>query len=210
MERHLLILLLLVYCSDFTYGQPVNNNKGNIEVERLMDSLWIHPTSFINHNDPNWIRLNQHLQEIDILQLNEMIHSIYYGSNSFLLNRSIADKGFIGTLNRSADDKKLNEFHRRIRKGFRDPELHPDNKIVMIEGDSWFEYPVFLHDITDHLEKKPNLAIYTLAKGGDWISNMISTLNYEFEYAKIKPDVFIISGGGNDLVAAISYENNNL
>ena len=207
MERHLLILLLLVYCSGFTYGQPVNNNENNIEVDRLMDSLWIHPTSFINHNDPNWIRLNQHLQEINILQLNELIHSVFYGSNSFMLNRSHAFDGFIGTLNKTADDKKLKEFHKKIRNGFRDPKLYPNNKIVLVEGDSWFEYPIFIKDISDHLEKKPNLALYSIAHGSDWVANMISNLQYEYDYVKIKPDVFIISGGGNDLVADSRLSN---
>ena len=144
MKKSFLIPLIFISCSIFTYAQPVNNREGIIEVDRLMDSLWIHPASFINHNDPNWIRLNQHLQEVDILQLNELIHSVFYGSNSFMLNRSHAFDGFIGTLNRTADDKKLKEFHKKIRNGFRDPKLYPNNKIVLVEGDSWFEYPIFI------------------------------------------------------------------
>jgi len=207
MKKHLLILLLLVYWGEFIYSQPVNNHADKIEVDRLMDSLWIHPSSFINHNEPNWIRLNQHLHDIDILQLNELIHSIYYGSNSFMLNRSHAYDGFIGTLNRTADNKKLKIFHKKIRKGFRDPVLHPNNKVVLVEGDSWFEYPIFLKDISDHLESKPNLAIYSLAHGSDWVANMVSNLQYEYDYVKIKPDVFIISGGGNDLVGDYRLSN---
>ena len=195
-----MILLLLVYCGGFTNGQSANNHEGKIEVNRLMDSLWIHPTSFLNQNDPNWIRLNQHLQDIDILQLNELIHSIYFGSNSFMLNRSRAGEGFIGSLNRSADKQKNKNFHKKIRQGFRNPELYPDHKVVLVEGDSWFEYPIFLKDISDYLEEKPNLAIYSLAKGSDWVANMISNLQYEYDYVKIKPDIFMISGGGNDMV----------
>jgi len=207
MTKHLLIIVLLVYCSGFTSGQPVNNHQGKIEVDRLMDSLWIHPASFINHTDPNWIRLNQHLQEIDILQLNELIHSVFYGSNSFMLDRSHANEGFIGTLNRSADNQKIKRFHQKIREGFRNPGLYPDHKIVLVEGDSWFEYPVFLRDISDYLEKKPNLALYSLAQGSDWVANMISNLQYEYDYVKIKPDVFIISGGGNDMVGDYRLSN---
>ena len=62
--KHLLFIVLLVYCRVITSGQPVNNQQGKIEVDRLMDSLWIHLASFINHTDPNWIQQNQHLQDI--------------------------------------------------------------------------------------------------------------------------------------------------
>jgi hypothetical protein len=207
MIKYSLILALTLYCTGFAYSQPVNDHEGKIEVNRLMDSLWIHPSSFINHNDPNWVRLNQHLQDIDILQLNELIHAVFLGNNSFMLNRSHANEGFIGTLNRSADNRKLKKFHKKIRQGFRDPTRYPDHKIVLVEGDSWFEYPVFLKDISNYLEEKPNLAIYSLAQGGDWVSNMISNLRYEYDYVKIKPDVFIISGGGNDMVGDYRLSN---
>lgn len=207
MKKYLLILFIVVYCSGFTSGQTVNKHPDKIEVNRLMDSLWIHPASFINHNDPNWIRLNQHLEDIDILQLNQLIHAIYYGSNSFMLNRSEANIGFIGALNRSADHHKLKRFHRKIREGFRNPKLYPDHKLVLVEGDSWFEYPMFLKDISDYLERKPNLALYSLAHGGDWVANMISNLQYEYDYMKLKPDIFMISGGGNDMVGDYRLSN---
>lgn len=207
MNKYLLISLLFVFSSVKVPGQTANNHQGKIEVTRLMDSLWIHPSSFLNHTDPNWIRLNQHLQYVDILQLNELIHSIFYGSNSFMLNRSHAYDGFIGSLNKTADSKKLKKFHKKIREGFRNPKLFPNHKVVLVEGDSWFEYPIFLKDISDFLEKKPNLAIYTLAHGGDWVANMLSNLQYEYDYVKVKPDVFIISGGGNDMVGDYRLSN---
>lgn len=206
MKRIIFISFIVLWVVP-SFGQTLNKPIEKIEVSRLMDSLWIHPTSFLNQNDPNWIRLNQHLQDIDILQLNELIHSIYYGSNSFMLNRSRANEGFIGTLNRNADNQKIKKFHKKIREGFRNPQLYPDHKVVLVEGDSWFEYPIFLKDISDYLEKKPNLAIYSLAHGSDWVANMISNLQYEYDYVKIKPDVFIISGGGNDMVGDYRLSN---
>ena len=192
--------MLLIAFNSNGHSQKPDDTNGKIIVSRLMDSLWINPSSFINHDDHNWIRLNQHLANVDILQLNELIHAIYFGKSSFLLNKSHASEGFIGTLNHDADSKKQNKFHKKMRAGFRDDKKYPDNKIVLVEGDSWFEYPVFLKDISDHLEKQPNLALYTIAEGGDWIANMISNLQYEYVYKKIKPDVFLISGGGNDFV----------
>ncbi|OQX78252.1 MAG: hypothetical protein B6D64_07140 [Bacteroidetes bacterium 4484_276] len=207
MKKGLPFTFLIVFSIGFTIAQPVSNNKGSIEVNRLMDSLWIHPTSFMNSTDPNWKRLNQHLNDIDILQMNELIHAIYFGNNSFLLNRSHANEGFIGTLNKTSEDKRLKKFHKKIRNGFRDKQKNPNNKVVLVKGDSWFEYPIFLKDIGDYLEKKHNLALYSLANGGDWISNMISNLQYEYDYIKIKPDVFIISGGGNDMVGDYRLSN---
>jgi hypothetical protein len=207
MKQLIFFLLTLVYCSDFSYGQSINKHEGQIEVDRLMDSLWIHPTSFINHTDPNWVRLNEHLQDIDILQMNELIHAVFFGKNSFVLNRSHAQDGFIGTMNKNADNAKVKLFHKKIRAGFRNSTLYPTHKVVLVEGDSWVEYPVVLKVITDFLEERPNLAIYSQAKGSDWFSNMISSLQYEYDYVKTKPDVFIISGGGNDLVGDYRLSN---
>jgi hypothetical protein len=192
--------LLTVLFSFHVFAQASHNTTDKIIVSRLMDSLWVHPESFIRYNSPNWMRLNEHLEKVDILQMNEIIHSIFYGQNSFLLNKSQAYDGFIGTLNKSANEKKLKKYSKKIRKGFRDYKLYPKHKVVLVEGDSWFEYPIFIKDITDHLEKNPNLAIYSHAHGADWIANIISSLQYEYDYIKVKPDVFIISGGGNDVV----------
>ena len=194
------IIYVFIFLSITGLSQNTDQDNGKINLNRLMDSLWIHPSSFINYNDPNWIRLNQHLQNVDILQLNELIHAIFYGRSSFILNKSRADVGFVGVLNKTSNQKRQRKFHKKIRNGFRDFTRKPENKVVLIEGDSWFEYPVFVRDITDFLEKNPDMAIYSLASGGDWISNMISNLEYEFTYYKIRPDVFIISGGGNDFV----------
>lgn len=207
MKKSLFTLLILVYCSGFSFAQSVNKREGQIEVDRLMDSIWIHPASFINHSDPNWIRLNQHLQDIDILQMNDLIHGVFFGKSSFILNRSHAEDGFIGTMNKNADDDKMRKFHKKIRDGFRDTTLYPDHKVVLVEGDSWMEYPVVLKVVTDFLEERKNLAIYSHAKGSDWFSNMVSSLQYEYDYMKIKPDVFIISGGGNDLVGDSRLSN---
>ena len=195
-----IILQLLIFISAISFSQNLQNNTHDINLNRLMDSLWVHPSSFINHNDPNWIRLNQHLQNIDVLQLNELIHSIFYGKSSFILNKSHTDVGFVGVLNKTSNSKRQRKFHKKIRQGFRNFTEKPENKVVLIEGDSWLQYPVFLRDITDFLEKYPDLAIYNLASGSDWISNMISNLEYEYTYYKIRPEVFIISGGGNDFV----------
>jgi len=203
--KRLSILFLSLFILNTNAQSSLNKNK--LEVSRLMDSLWLNPVSFINHDSPNWVRLNEHLENVDFLQINEIIHSVFFGKNSFMLNRSHAYEGFIGTLNKSADKKKNNKYHKKIRNGFRDFKKYPKNKIVLIEGDSWFEYPVFLKDITDYLVKKPNLAVFSHAHGSDWIANMISSLQFEYDYIKIKPDIFIISGGGNDFLGDSRLSN---
>jgi len=199
-----LVLFISILSNSIIAQNKVNDP---IIVSRLMDSLWLNPTSFISHDAPNWIRLNNHLENVDVLQINQIIHSIFYGEKSFMLNKSSAYEGFIGTLNKDANDSKLKQYHKKIRSGFRNKELYPDNKVVLVEGDSWFEFPLFLKDITDHLEENPNLAIYTHAHASDWISNMISSLQYEYDYVKVKPDVFVISGGGNDFVGDSRLSN---
>ncbi|MEL6672577.1 MAG: hypothetical protein AAFR61_10310 [Bacteroidota bacterium] len=43
-------------------------------------------------------------------------------------------------------------------------------------------------------------AVKSLAAGGDWLSNMIHGAEYIEELRAISPDVFLFSGGGNDLL----------
>ena len=161
----------------------------------------------MNRNDVNWLTFSNKLSKLDILEQNRLIHELFYGKNSYLLNRSQASEGFIGDLNNFAENKKHRRFYKKIRSGFRNPEVYPDHKIVLVEGDSWFEFPIFLKDITDHLKKDPDLAVFTVAQGSDWLSNMVVSMQYEYEYFKIKPDVLLISGGGNDLVSRQRLSN---
>ena len=47
-----------------------------------------------------------------------------------------------------------------------------------------------------------NFAVWSLASGGDWLLNMLSARQYVEELSVLHPDVFLISGGGNDLVGS--------
>jgi len=173
--------------------------KTNI-VSHLLDSLWSNPQSFFNKNDTNWRLLCDNLHQVDMNKLQNITYSIYNGSDAMIENESNASKGLMGTLNKNSSDQRLRRFNRKISNGFRDNNKHPENKVVLVEGDSWFEYPMFLYDITDYLMTKDNLAVYSLAYGGDWVSNMIAGGEYRKEYAILLPDIFIISGGGNDML----------
>ena len=71
---------------------------------------------------------------------------------------------------------------------------------MLAEGDSWFNYPIILTDIIDRISMEKDLAVYSIASGGDWFLNMIAGREYVEELSISHPDWFLISGGGNDLV----------
>ena len=194
------ILIILLFTAANTFSQTGYQAGKRSEVNMLLDSLWQNPTSFFNNTDPNWRALCRDLQHIDLSRLNGIKDSVFFGAKRKIINKSIASKGVLGYLNHESRNKRLRRFEKRYGSDFRNKKQHPENKIVLAEGDSWFEYPLFLTDITDNLMQQDNLAVYSLAAGGDWVANMVSNAEYQQEYLQIKPDVFIISGGGNDIV----------
>jgi len=194
------ILILLVFLGLSVFPQPETLTDDEEIVEELLDSLWLNPTSFFNNSDTNWRLLCSNLQHVNIQQLNNITYSIFSGGEALIENESTSSDGFLGSLNESSQEKKLKKFEKRIANDFINKEIYPNNRIILVEGDSWFEYPLFLKDITDNLIKQENLAVYSIASGGDWAANMISSGDYQQEYIKIQPDVFIVSGGGNDMV----------
>lgn len=195
-----LILIIFVFIGINIYSQGNNLVTKQDIVSNLLDSLWSNPTSFFNKSDTNWRVLCTNLKQIDQQQLQQIITDIFSGSRAIIENESTASLGLIGRLNKRSQHKKDKNFKRKIRHQFGDKERYPNHKIVLVEGDSWFEFPLFLREVTDNLIKQDNLAVYSLASGGDWVANMISSGDYRKEYFSLKPDVFIISGGGNDMV----------
>jgi len=71
--------------------------------------------------------------------------------------------------------------------------------IIVSEGDSWFQYPFILKDVIDQLSK--DYAILSLGAAGDTLANMISEREFLDPIGRYSASVFLISGGGNDLVA---------
>lgn len=72
---------------------------------------------------------------------------------------------------------------------------------IISEGDSWFQYPFLLQDIIDHLMDFSDFAVLSFGEAGDLIANMVSKAEYAHELVTENPHFFLISGGGNDLVA---------
>jgi len=69
---------------------------------------------------------------------------------------------------------------------------------VVAEGDSWFQYPFLLDDIIDQLFD--HWAIYCVSGAGDLLSDMAKQDELTAAIVAEKPDVLLLSGGGNDLL----------
>lgn len=69
---------------------------------------------------------------------------------------------------------------------------------VVAEGDSWFQFPFLVDDIIDHLFDR--YAIYCVSGAGDLITDMARQDELSAAVAAQKPNVVLLSGGGNDLL----------
>ena len=69
---------------------------------------------------------------------------------------------------------------------------------MVSEGDSWFQYPIRLDDVIDHLSK--DYAVWSLGAAGDLLRDMVLEDEISEAIEKKKPHIFMISGGGNDLL----------
>ena len=82
-------------------------------------------------------------------------------------------------------------FEARLAEGYEGP-------IVVSEGDSWFQYPLKLEDVIDHLMN--HYAILSLDAAGDTLQNMFEQGEYLGAIQETKASVFLFSGGGNDVL----------
>lgn len=83
---------------------------------------------------------------------------------------------------------------RRYRKQL---EERPDWLRVVSEGDSWFQHPL-VTDTIDHLFSHVNLL--SLGAAGDVLTRMFEQGEYRRAIEDEKPRVFMLSGGGNDMM----------
>jgi N-acetyl-anhydromuramyl-L-alanine amidase AmpD len=123
----------------------------------------------------------------------------------------LRDKGFLqdkilDIANWWARRRRNNHFKEVIKR-------FPDRLRIVSEGDSWFQHPLVL-DIIDHLSR--TYAIYCVAAAGDTLRNYLSNKKQNGEYFmdaldEQQPSVFLISGGGNDILGSQfrSYLNDN-
>lgn len=137
---------------------------------------------------------------VDAEDLSVILQHIYDLNEKTILE--IAALGGVMKIVDEYKNKRRNKaFISKIKAGFRN-EGHPNRKIILAEGDSWFNYPIILTDTIDAITMDPDLAVYSLAEGGDWLLNMLTARKYVEELSVLYPDYFLISGGGNDIVGA--------
>ncbi len=140
----------------------------------------------------------------DVLDFKDIRHllSEIYDTNEQNLAKvsSEANYGVLGNLNADETEKRNKLFRKRIEKFYQSsPNKKP--KSIVAEGDSWFMFPLAVTDIIDWLnEFLDDHAIYSMAYGGDWLTNIVYEGKFIEELSVIRPDFFLISGGGNDLV----------
>lgn len=70
---------------------------------------------------------------------------------------------------------------------------------IISEGDSWFQYPVFLHDIVDNLKEDADKAVLSFGGAGDLLCEMSDEQEYLDALRTQDARIFLLSGGGNDL-----------
>lgn len=165
--------------------------------EKLLDIMVRHPKDF---DDENFLELVS-IEGKDAVTFDDLrnnLRRIYDMNESSLLQESDATTGSFGVLNFKKQEKRRKKFFRRIREGKRTT----DYKTVVAEGDSWFCFPKYVIDINEWLIRDDEINLYSVAAAGDWIANMIYEGKYIEELSLIEPDVFLISGDGNDFVGS--------
>ena len=100
-----------------------------------------------------------------------------------------------GLLNLYSKTDRERDYRKRLAEG------GPVIKIVS-EGDSWFQFPLILKDIIDHLADEENFAILSLGTAGDRMADYIEQNEYLPAILEENPDFFLLSGGGNDMVGS--------
>jgi hypothetical protein len=126
--------------------------------------------------------------------LRNNIRKIYDMNESSLREESDAMQGGLAWLNRQKQKLRRRRFFDRIR----DSRRTKDYKTIVAEGDSWFCFPFYVKDINEWLIEDDRINLYSIAAAGDWLTNIIYEGKYVEELSLIEPDVFLISGGGND------------
>jgi hypothetical protein len=90
----------------------------------------------------------------------------------------------------------------RRQKKFNRRREQSDHRLVLVsEGDSWFQFPLFLEDVIDQIFDDFN--IWSVDAAGDTLQNMVlNDAEYLQALRQNKDEVraFLFSGGGNDIV----------
>lgn len=164
--------------------------------KELLDKILRNPLAFTHSEFQQLVSPQAGLEFSDLRNCTLRLYDL---NEKTLLEQSNANTGILGRLNRVSSWWRTIWYLRRVKKGVR---LRPNQKMILAEGDSWFQFPLFVSDIIDWLLKRNDYLIYSIAYGGDWLTNIIYEGKYVAELSIHQPDVFLISGGGNDMVGS--------
>jgi hypothetical protein len=92
--------------------------------------------------------------------------------------------------------RRQTRFSQRLANGV-------DTPVLVSEGDSWQQFPFFIQDIIDHLDK--DYLIWSLDAAGDTAENMVNSPSSEYFRALVEQKAnnvagFLFSGAGNDVI----------
>ena len=164
----------------------------NLDV--LIDELLDDPLKYNTKDE-----IDQIIQSgISYSHLREMVKRIYDINEEQLKQTSNANTGKLGKLNKKSTSKRYKKFSNKVDHQLKSGKYYR----IYAEGDSWFQFPVFVNDIIDWLNKNEDFLIYSEAYGGDWITNILYEQQYIPALSTYSPQIFLISGGGNDLVGS--------
>lgn len=103
----------------------------------------------------------------------------------------------MGFLNNRSRRKRQRDFESALRRG--DPR-----PVLVSEGDSWFQFPLLVEDVIDHLGKE--YLIWSLGAAGDTVENMIDSDSAEYmaglDAQAGRVQAFLLSAAGNDVIGA--------
>lgn len=106
--------------------------------------------------------------------------------------------GMLSAANDYCRWRRKTAFDRKITGNYKGP-------IIVAEGDSWFQYPLILRDVIDHLSDK--WAISCLSSAGALLEDMVTTPEYAAPLERYGARILLFSAGGNDLVAGGALAN---
>lgn len=106
------------------------------------------------------------------------------------LERGLEGGVLVASLNASSRARRHRRYRDRIDGGWTGPK-------IVSEGDSWFQYPLFLADIIDHLME--DHAVLSLDAAGDTLAQMLQQNEIIRAVERERASALLLSAGGNDL-----------
>jgi lysophospholipase L1-like esterase len=132
----------------------------------------------------------------DLVQLSPFDYDYRLKSNVIITDGSdeeVIERGLFLDIANSISRKKKNKRYKE--------QLAAGKRRILAEGDSWFEHPhPSVDEILTHLGKY--YAVYSLAAGGDVLRNMFARPDYLAAIETEKPEILLLSGGGNDILGS--------